>query len=139
MTVTVYTKPSCVQCAATYRALDSKGIESDGPLSTNQRLTILKAFEDYWQVGGFPNVNGLDQQQRIEDVSVGHGDEADIKRRCLAYALGPARFDPGRSGWRERAECHRARAGTPPTSRRPGGRQPPGARRPRSRRCGPRG
>ena len=46
--------------------LDGKGIESDGPISTKQRLTILKAFEDYWQVGGFPNVNGLDQQQRIE-------------------------------------------------------------------------
>lgn len=29
MTVTVYTKPSCVQCNATYRALDSKGIEYD--------------------------------------------------------------------------------------------------------------
>lgn len=27
MTVTVYTKPSCVQCSATYRALESKGIE----------------------------------------------------------------------------------------------------------------
>ena len=27
MTVTAYTKPSCVQCNATYRALDSKGIE----------------------------------------------------------------------------------------------------------------
>lgn len=27
MTVTVYTKPSCVQCNMTYRALDSKGIE----------------------------------------------------------------------------------------------------------------
>ncbi|HLP22446.1 MAG TPA: glutaredoxin-like protein NrdH [Microbacteriaceae bacterium] len=27
MTVTVYTKPSCVQCTATYRALDSKGVE----------------------------------------------------------------------------------------------------------------
>ena len=27
MTITVYTKPSCVQCNATYRALDSKGIE----------------------------------------------------------------------------------------------------------------
>lgn len=26
MTVTVYTKPSCVQCNATYRALDKKGI-----------------------------------------------------------------------------------------------------------------
>lgn len=29
MAVTVYTKPSCVQCTATYRALDSKGIEYD--------------------------------------------------------------------------------------------------------------
>ena len=26
-TVTVYSKPSCVQCNATYRALDSKGID----------------------------------------------------------------------------------------------------------------
>lgn len=25
--VTVYSKPSCVQCNATYRALDSKGVE----------------------------------------------------------------------------------------------------------------
>lgn len=46
--------------------LDGKGIESDGPLSTKQRLTIQKAFEDYWQVGGFPGVNRRDQQQRIE-------------------------------------------------------------------------
>lgn len=46
--------------------LDGKGIESDGPLSTKQRLTIQKAFEDYWQVGGFPGANGLDQLQRIE-------------------------------------------------------------------------
>ena len=27
MATTVYTKPSCVQCHATYRALDSQGIE----------------------------------------------------------------------------------------------------------------
>ena len=27
MTVTVYTKPSCVQCNATYRALDARGIK----------------------------------------------------------------------------------------------------------------
>ncbi|GAA3599625.1 glutaredoxin-like protein NrdH [Klugiella xanthotipulae] len=27
MAITVYTKPSCVQCTATYRALDSKGID----------------------------------------------------------------------------------------------------------------
>ena len=44
---------------------DTKGIESGGPLSTKQRLTIQKAFEDYWQVGGFPGANRLDQRQRI--------------------------------------------------------------------------
>lgn len=27
MSITVYTKPSCVQCNATYRALDARGIE----------------------------------------------------------------------------------------------------------------
>ncbi|WP_432822561.1 ATP-binding protein [Trichloromonas sp.] len=46
--------------------LDGKEIESDGPLSTKQRLTIQKAFEDYWRVGGFPGVNRRDQRQRIE-------------------------------------------------------------------------
>ncbi len=45
--------------------LDGKGIESNGPLSTRQRLTIQKAFEDYWEIGGFPGVNRLDQLQRI--------------------------------------------------------------------------
>jgi predicted AAA+ superfamily ATPase len=45
--------------------LDGKDIESDGPLSTKQRLTTQKAFDDYWQVGGFPSVIRLDQQQRI--------------------------------------------------------------------------
>jgi predicted AAA+ superfamily ATPase len=45
--------------------LDGKGIESDGPQSTKQRLTIQKAFEDYWQVGSFPGVNRIDQLQRI--------------------------------------------------------------------------
>ena len=29
MTVTVYTKPACVQCTATYRALEKAGIEFD--------------------------------------------------------------------------------------------------------------
>lgn len=27
MTVTVYSKPACVQCTATYRALDNRGID----------------------------------------------------------------------------------------------------------------
>lgn len=29
MSITVYTKPSCVQCTATYRALDKHGIKYD--------------------------------------------------------------------------------------------------------------
>lgn len=29
MTVTVYTKPACVQCTATYKALEKQGIEYD--------------------------------------------------------------------------------------------------------------
>jgi glutaredoxin-like protein NrdH len=29
MTITVYTKPACVQCTATYRALDKAGIAYD--------------------------------------------------------------------------------------------------------------
>lgn len=28
-TITVYSKPSCVQCTATYRALDAKGLAYD--------------------------------------------------------------------------------------------------------------
>ncbi|MFZ5760750.1 MAG: ATP-binding protein [Thermodesulfobacteriota bacterium] len=45
--------------------LDSKGIESDGPLSTKQRLTIQKGFEDYWEIGDFSSANRLGQRQRI--------------------------------------------------------------------------
>jgi hypothetical protein len=46
--------------------LDYKGIESDGPLSTKKRLTVQKAFEEYWQTGGFPEVAGLDRMLRIK-------------------------------------------------------------------------
>jgi len=46
--------------------LDSKGIESDGPLSTKKRLTVQKAFEEYWETGGFPEVAGLDRRLRIK-------------------------------------------------------------------------
>ncbi len=42
--VTVYTKPSCVQCNATYRALDDRGIEYEViDLSTDeQALATVK-------------------------------------------------------------------------------------------------
>lgn len=49
--VTVYTKPSCVQCNATYRAMDNKGIEyevidlsvDDQALETVKALGYLQA------------------------------------------------------------------------------------------------
>ncbi|WP_336653545.1 MULTISPECIES: glutaredoxin-like protein NrdH [unclassified Leucobacter] len=45
MKITVYTKPSCVQCTATYRALDAKGIEYDvRDLTTDE--AALQAVKD---------------------------------------------------------------------------------------------
>jgi len=46
--------------------LDYKGIEGDVPCSTRKRLIIQKAFEDYWETGGFPEVAGLDRLLRIK-------------------------------------------------------------------------
>lgn len=46
--------------------LDCKGFESAGPLSMKKRLTIQKAFEEYWAAGGFPEVVGLDRTLRIK-------------------------------------------------------------------------
>lgn len=45
MAVTVYTKPSCVQCNATYRALDSKGIEYN-VLDLSQDEAALEAVKE---------------------------------------------------------------------------------------------
>lgn len=61
MTITVYTKPSCVQCTATYRALDNKGIQfeildlsvDEGALEQVKALGYLQApvvvtDDDHW-------------------------------------------------------------------------------------------
>ena len=61
MAITVYTKPSCVQCTATYRALDSKGIEyeihdlSEDAAALEQvkalgymQAPVVVAGEDHW-------------------------------------------------------------------------------------------
>ena len=61
MTVTVYTKPACVQCTATYRALDKAGIEYtsiDISESTDARdyvmalgylqAPVVVAGDDHW-------------------------------------------------------------------------------------------
>lgn len=46
--------------------LNSKGIESEGPLSTRKRLIVQKAFDAYWETGGFPEVIGLDERLRVK-------------------------------------------------------------------------
>lgn len=61
MPITVYTKPSCVQCNATYRALDSKGIAyevtdlSQDPAALEQvkslgymQAPVVVTDEDHW-------------------------------------------------------------------------------------------
>jgi predicted AAA+ superfamily ATPase len=45
--------------------LDFKEVECEGALSTKRRLTIQKAFEEYWETGGFPEVAGLPRDLRI--------------------------------------------------------------------------
>ena len=45
--------------------LDFRGIDAAGPLSTRRRLLVRKAFEEYWERGGFPEVAGLDRALRI--------------------------------------------------------------------------
>lgn len=46
--------------------LDYKKIEATGPVSTQKRLYIQKAFEEYWQTGGFPEVLALEPQFRTK-------------------------------------------------------------------------
>ena len=46
--------------------LDSRGIDSSGELSTKRRLMVQKAFEDYWETGGFPEVLAVPRQVRIK-------------------------------------------------------------------------
>jgi predicted AAA+ superfamily ATPase len=46
--------------------LDWKGIEGADARSTKKRLLIQKAFGEYWETGGFPEVAGLDRRLRIK-------------------------------------------------------------------------
>ena len=46
--------------------LDYKGIESHGALSTKKQLLVRKAFEEYWETGGFPEAAGLGRNLRIK-------------------------------------------------------------------------
>jgi glutaredoxin-like protein NrdH len=70
--VTVYSKPSCVQCTATYRALDTKGIayevvdlsEDDAALALVQELgymqaPVVVAGSDHWSGFRPDKIQGL--------------------------------------------------------------------------------
>jgi len=46
--------------------LDHKRIDGHEPLSSKKRLLVQKAFEDYWETGGFPEVAELDRHLRIK-------------------------------------------------------------------------
>lgn len=46
--------------------LDYKKIDPTLPLSTKKRLLIQKAYAEYWQSGGFPEVVGLDRDLRVK-------------------------------------------------------------------------
>ena len=45
--------------------LDYRGIDGAGDLSTRRRLAVVKAFDEYWEKGGFPEVAGLGRELRI--------------------------------------------------------------------------
>lgn len=46
--------------------LDYKGLDVSEPLSTKKRMHVQKAFDEYWQTGGFPEVLGLERDLRIK-------------------------------------------------------------------------
>ncbi|RLC03940.1 MAG: ATP-binding protein [Deltaproteobacteria bacterium] len=46
--------------------LNYRQIDAMGPMSTKKRLLVQKAFEEYWETGGFPEVVGLDRHLRIK-------------------------------------------------------------------------
>ena len=46
--------------------LDYKGIDAEGSLSTKKQLLVRKAFEEYWETGGFPEAAGLSRKLRIK-------------------------------------------------------------------------
>ncbi len=46
--------------------LDSRGVESDDALSTKKRLLVQKAFDEFWETGGFPEVINIGRNLRIK-------------------------------------------------------------------------
>lgn len=46
--------------------LDFKQLEGVGRLTSKKRLQVQKAFAEYWETGGFPEVAGLERRLRIK-------------------------------------------------------------------------
>jgi hypothetical protein len=46
--------------------LDARGIDAAGALSTKRRLFVQKAFDVYWETGGFPEVLAVPRHVRIK-------------------------------------------------------------------------
>jgi len=46
--------------------LDYRGIKDTASLTTRKRLLVQKAFEAYWETGGFPEVAGLSRGLRVK-------------------------------------------------------------------------
>jgi glutaredoxin-like protein NrdH len=72
MTVTVYTKPACVQCDATKRALDKLGIEYNSIDATTDEtvyamlvdkgfkaMPVVNAGDEWWSGFNPEKINGL--------------------------------------------------------------------------------
>jgi len=46
--------------------LDSRGFDGAAPLSTKRQLLVRKAFGEFWEAGGFPEVAHLDRHLRVK-------------------------------------------------------------------------
>ena len=46
--------------------LDARSVEAGGVLSTKQQLSVRRAFDDYWDTGGFPEVVDVNKALRVK-------------------------------------------------------------------------
>jgi len=92
MTITVYTKPACVQCNATYRALDKKGIpykvvDISQDAEALDRLKALGYMQAPVVVTDADHWSGF-RPDKIEELAIselaGEPDQEEIEMRRLA-------------------------------------------------------
>ena len=96
MTITVYTKPACVQCSATYKALDKQGIAYD-----KVDITLDSEARDYVMALGYLQapvvVAGNDHWSgfRPDRIKALAGDGADARKRRRRVRHGQPGAQPG--------------------------------------------